>query len=406
MTFCRAFYILFLVSLFVLTACGGGGGGGGSSDTDDSNSSSSDTDPGSTEDLNSISEFSGVLVNRFGRNQAFDALVLSADKGYQFPQIVDATETDRLTADGTIVDGLGGVETPLDLPYNNFSTNSERGNRAANVTSEFDLDSLRSFADNAAEKFGFDRTSLDEGAIGLALFANLSCRAFTPDQIIEGLINGTISVDRSNTWYIDGEVSERAEITCKLNDNVTPNEVGYYLAQIEIPDDFYQTSGTVNCDTSISRTSRFYTCITADAPPPGEGTLNIDIEHTFELKEPSTGGVYKPGDTIQIDVEAVITGYSYCCSVGNNINAYFKGSNKAFDIINHEGSGIETAIWNSDLPPTGNSTIFNTERDGTAELSATLSGTIPATVPSDGILKIELYGTNGSSVVNYVLEFN
>jgi hypothetical protein len=65
---------------------------------------------------------SGQLVNRFGEDDGFDAIVLAFDRGYSLPQILEAIVNDRIATDGIITDASGIVKKPEDAPTNYFVT--------------------------------------------------------------------------------------------------------------------------------------------------------------------------------------------------------------------------------------------------------------------------------------------
>lgn len=172
----------------------------------------------------------------------------------------------------------------------------------------------------------------------------------------------------------------------------------YVLDRIEIPVPFYSTGGTVECDTSISDGTRIYDCLSTSQS--GTEQLNLQIVHDFRLFS-DEGEYFVPGEKIYIDVEATINGYSFCCSIGNAIFARFGNSSGDFDLERRSGAGFFTNLGNGDLPATGVSTLFATERQGSANLSATISDVVPDDSAEE--LQIVLRGQNGASVLTYHL---
>ena len=171
---------------------------------------------------------------------------------------------------------------------------------------------------------------------------------------------------------------------------------GYVLDRIEIPQSSFESGGSVVCVTTVTENSRNYDCEFVSGPE----TLDFEIDHSFQLRA-NNGDVFVPGEMAFIDVQATISGYSFCCSVGNNIAARFAPIGSAFVVDSVSGVGTDTALGNGDLPATGNATLFTTERMGTAMVDVTLAATIPDA--GGDPLQIVLTGQNGSSVVIYHL---
>ncbi len=213
-TFLR-FAVFVFVGLFLLfvSACGGGSSGSGSNN---------DTvDDGSPK---TISEFSKALSDSMGEKEAFEAVVLSADKGFTLDQIVAAGNTDRLNTDGNIGDGLGGPEIPANLPSGNFP-------RAANVGKDFDLESLKTSADRIskdefAQLFAQLDAQLRGEESGFLLIVYMMTEGYTIDQIVEGLIDDTFSVREENSNISIGGKGPDGAASDALIDDVSPTDSG------------------------------------------------------------------------------------------------------------------------------------------------------------------------------------
>ncbi len=378
--------LLVSFAILILTACGGGGSSGsdGNSAADNNNSIS--------DDPKTIPEFSNFLNDRFGEKGSFDAVMLSLDKGYQFDQIFSAGKADRLNTDGTISDGLGGTETPLNLPYDYFSVSSSTTTRA-DPAAVATLDRLRAQAKNAAARLDLEDADTVAGGIGLLLILMLAEDGFSTDQIITGLVDGTISQNVERDLFVNGRGPELPGTKSK----------GFELQSIETPKAFYEDAGTVECDTFVEQDVRLMECVHKD----GADILDLEIRHTYTLRPPAgTGGVYIPGNQFYIDVTGFIEGYSFCCSIGESISAYFDGKGDPFKVTDREGAGMGTLLSNGDLPATGNTTVFETERSGQRSLKATLTANIPASQTAGEVLTIELFGAYGNGVVTYKFVMN
>ncbi len=169
---------------------------------------------------------------------------------------------------------------------------------------------------------------------------------------------------------------------------------GYVVDRIEIPKTSYENGGSIVCNTQISETKRVYTC------KDNQGRLDTSIVHNFKLRSAS-GNVFVPGEPVYIDVSATVSGYSFCCSIGNYISAHFQPSNKKFTVDSHTGIGNGFNVNNTDLPATGVATLFATERQGNESMSAVQVATMPDV--GGGDLQIVLNGTNGDSMLTYHL---
>ncbi len=217
----------------------------------------------------------------------------------------------------------------------------------------------------------------------------------------DAIANGTANSSSDSAASLPGSaVSEPIGTAAASETNSGSGKAGYVLDRIEIPKRNYESSGTVVCTTEVSENVRRDRCLTPASPAPGNNTLDVLISHIYTVRDADAAdAIWYPGDKVIIDVVGNIAGYSYCCSIGNYISARFE-SGEWFEIESSTGSGDGHRIGNGDIPATGSSTLFTTEREGSATMSKVLTGVVPAEGGADSF-SVSLSGTNGSSVVNY-----
>jgi len=420
-------FLLVMALCFLLSACGSGGGGNETTGIGDS-----DNNPGATSF--NLTEVTDILLTQFGsQDAATDVLLQAIDNEYSVQQLLDAVQTESsvLESDGFIFDSKGDV-IPGNVLLTTLANNQLRIGLRAIFDSSATIPEIRDYLRRQAlliRPAFADQDNVDRFGASDLLLA-LFLRGYSGTQIQQAFVFGysavlvgsfpgtrtevtmTIHLRDERGGFVEPEFRKNDVISVELSElDVEPSEVlpvvvqippvtstsGYVLNRIEIPEDFFRTEGSVVCDTTVLETQRTYECVSAGNPD----LLDFVIEHTYVINT-DNGDVFAPGSFINIDVTAVIDGYSFGFSVGNTISARFEpGTDGFFGVTSHTGKGIGTSIGNGDLPATGNATLFETERSGREMLTATISGKVPITDADE--LRIVLRGGNGASVVVYHL---
>lgn len=134
------------------------------------------------------------LLEDFGDEGAFDALLLALDHGYSADQLIDATLTGRLLAEGRVVRRDGGFEDPAGEPLGLFGAigaSSPLGRPAGGPSVEGARENTRS-----ALRI-FDASGIPEDTLpGVILL--LLARGYSPAQVLDGLTTGTVVLVRDD----------------------------------------------------------------------------------------------------------------------------------------------------------------------------------------------------------------
>ena len=193
--------VLFGLLFLLLTACGGGGGSSGDNTTFD------DEETG-TPIIQTISRLNEYLTPSLVAKGPLMHFYWPWQR-ILIDQIVTAGIADRLTIEGIVVDGIGGIEIPANIPSNNFP-------KAANVDrEEIDLDRLR-------------KSGIAIGVNGLGAICVLAKKGFSADQIIEGLVLGTIVREEKQILQPSGIYKQETVYTIDgKGPEGTPSDVTY-----------------------------------------------------------------------------------------------------------------------------------------------------------------------------------
>lgn len=166
-----------------------------------------------------VDSVTNTLVNTYGADGAFDAVMLAMDKGYSLRQIADSAVSNRLQTNGYIINYSGTIEGPEDSPHGLIAAGSSNAVKVETRYVTLDNTLVNTYGGDGA----FD-------AVMLAMYKGYSLRQIAGTEYVT--LDDLLATTKEIAEFNEGANSDGVLGTLALKYICVLKEAGYSVEEI------------------------------------------------------------------------------------------------------------------------------------------------------------------------------